>query len=75
MATGQRRRRGRSGGDDRVDDDGGAPAILGGNGGVDDNGDGLANPAVAFPSDNDDRSGGDARLKLQRRRRREGSKR
>jgi hypothetical protein len=37
---------------------------------VDEVGDGLAITTVAFPSDNDDRSGDDARLNEWRRRRR-----
>nr|BAC83667.1 hypothetical protein [Oryza sativa Japonica Group] len=63
------RRRGRSGGDGRLDDDGGLPAILGDDGGVDEDGDGLVNPALSFPSDDDDRSDGVARLDLRQRQR------
>src|SRR5512144_1647281 len=57
----RRRWRGRSGVGVRVDDDGDAPAIFGGNGGRDEDGDDLANPTAAFPSDDDDRSGDGAR--------------
>nr|AAM92804.1 hypothetical protein [Oryza sativa Japonica Group] len=70
--NGRRRRRGRSGGGARVDDDSDAPAVFGENGGWDKNGDDLANPTAAFPSDDDDRSGGGARLDLRRRRQRKG---
>nr|BAD35767.1 hypothetical protein [Oryza sativa Japonica Group]BAD35780.1 hypothetical protein [Oryza sativa Japonica Group] len=63
--TGRRKLAGRSGGDDRVDDDGGAPTILGENGGRDWDGDDLANPAMASPSD--DQSDGGARLDERRR--------
>nr|BAI39908.1 hypothetical protein [Oryza sativa Indica Group] len=38
-------------------------------GGVDEDGDDLAIPTVAFPSDDDDRSGSGARLNSRRRRR------
>jgi hypothetical protein len=71
--NGRRRRRGRSGGGVRVDDDGDAPAVFGGNGGRDEDGDDLANPTAAFPSGDDDRSSGDARLDFLRRQRRTGS--
>ena len=68
--NGRRRRRGRNGGDVRVDDDGGAPAVFGENGGRDEDGGDLAIPTVAFPSDDNDRSGGSAWLDSLRRRRR-----
>jgi hypothetical protein len=63
----RRRRRGRGGEDVRVDGDGDAPAIFGGNGGRDEDGDDLANPMVTFQSDDDDQSGGNARLDLRQR--------
>nr|BAC83096.1 hypothetical protein [Oryza sativa Japonica Group] len=61
-----------SGDDDRVDDDSDIPAVLGVVGGVDKVSGHSANTAVAFPSDEDDRSGGGAWLDELRRRRRTG---
>nr|AAV33313.1 hypothetical protein [Oryza sativa Japonica Group] len=60
--NGRRWRRGRSGGDLRLDDDGGAPAVYSNDGGADEVGDDLTITTAAFPSDDDDRSGGGAWL-------------
>jgi hypothetical protein len=46
--------------------------ISGDDGGVDEDGDDLAIPMVAFPSDDDDQSDGGARLNSRRRQRRTG---
>nr|ABA97264.1 retrotransposon protein, putative, unclassified [Oryza sativa Japonica Group] len=71
-SNGWRRRRGRSGDGLRVDGDGGAPAVFGGGGAVDEDGDATATTMATSPSDGDDWSDGEARLERRQRRRRLG---